>query len=171
MVGEHRSSGERKHYLSNLPADTPIKALVGAIKARWVCEQAHQKLKGELGLDHFKARSWVGLHRHALMTMIAYAVLQSRRLAHAGREKGCRDRPHNQPYPQPGRPSSTISPSHRPFDVRAAKRCSSVISTLICQSSVSKGSAFANHNKEVWGRRPQWVKGNPLALMSLLLWT
>jgi hypothetical protein len=28
------------NYLSNLPADTPLKKLAGAIKARWVCEQA-----------------------------------------------------------------------------------------------------------------------------------
>src|SRR3546814_3546494 len=76
LVGEHRSSGERKYYLSNLPADTPIRDIAGAIKARWICEQAHQQLKEELGLDHFEGRSWTGLHRHALMTMIAYAYLQ-----------------------------------------------------------------------------------------------
>ena len=87
LVGEHRSNGERKYYLSNLPADTPIKVLAGAIKARWICEQAHQQLKEELGLDHFEGRSWSGLHRHALMSMMAYAFLQSRRLAQAGRKK------------------------------------------------------------------------------------
>jgi SRSO17 transposase len=83
LVGEHRSTGERKYYLSNLPADTPIKQLAGAIKARWVCEQAHQQLKEELGLDHFEGRSWKGLHRHALMSMIALAFLQSLRLKQA----------------------------------------------------------------------------------------
>ncbi len=57
--------------MSNLPADATIKTLADTIKARWVCEQAHQQLKEELGLDHFKGRSWTGLHRHALMTMIA----------------------------------------------------------------------------------------------------
>src|SRR3546814_12207309 len=87
LVGEHRSSGERKYYLSNLPADTPIRDIAGAIKARWICEQAHQQLKEELGLDHIEGRSWTGLHRHALMTMIAYAYLQSRRLAPADRKK------------------------------------------------------------------------------------
>ncbi len=87
LVGEHRSNGERKYYLSNLPAETSIRDLAGAIKARWVCEQAHQQLKEELGLDHFEGRSWTGLHRHALMTMIAYAFLQTRRLAQAGRKK------------------------------------------------------------------------------------
>ena len=84
VVGEHRSTGERKYYLSNLPAETPVKRLAGAIKARWVCEQAHQQLKEELGLDHFEGRSWIGLHRHALMTMIAYAFLQARRLTRPG---------------------------------------------------------------------------------------
>lgn len=87
LLGEHRSTGERKYYLANLPADTPLKQLAAAVKARWVCEQAHQQLKEELGLDHFEGRSWTGLHRHALMTMIAYAFLQARRLAQAGREK------------------------------------------------------------------------------------
>ncbi|MPS71349.1 MULTISPECIES: IS701 family transposase [unclassified Novosphingobium] len=87
LVGEHRSNGERKYYLSNLPAGTSIRELAGAIKARWVCEQAHQQLKEELGLDHFEGRSWTGLHRHALMTMMAYAFLQTQRLAQAGRKK------------------------------------------------------------------------------------
>ena len=87
LIGEHRSNGERKYYLSNLPAGTSLKRLAGAIKARWICEQAHQQLKEELGLDHFEGRSWTGLHRHALMTMIAYAFLQSRRLKQAKREK------------------------------------------------------------------------------------
>ena len=87
LIGEHRLNGERKYYLSNLPADTSLKRLAGAIKARWICEQAHQQLKEELGLDHFEGRSWTGLHRHALMTMIAYAFLQSRRLKQAKRKK------------------------------------------------------------------------------------
>jgi SRSO17 transposase len=87
LVGERRSTAEHKYYLSNLSADTSLKTLAATIKARWVCEQAHQKLKEELGLDHFEGRSCTGLHRHALMTMIAYAFLQSRRLKAAGRKK------------------------------------------------------------------------------------
>ena len=50
-------------------------------------------MKEELGLDHFEGRSWQGLHRHALMIMIAYAFLQNRRLAQAGREKKSQSRP------------------------------------------------------------------------------
>jgi SRSO17 transposase len=87
LIGEHRTSGEKKYYLANLPARTDLRTLAATIKARWVCEQAHQQLKEELGLDHFEGRSWQGLHRHALMTMIAYAFLQHRRLAKTRREK------------------------------------------------------------------------------------
>jgi SRSO17 transposase len=90
LVGERRSTGEQKYYVSNLPAGATLKSLAAAIKARWICEQAHQQLKEELGLDHFEGRSWTGLHRHALMTMIAYAFLQSRRLKAAGRKKKSR---------------------------------------------------------------------------------
>src|SRR6202035_3681715 len=87
LIGEHRKSGEKKYYLANLPAKTDLRSLAATIKARWICEQAHQQLKEELGLDHFEGRSWQGLHRHALMTMIAFAFLQYRRLKTAKREK------------------------------------------------------------------------------------
>src|SRR2546429_1713459 len=87
LIGEHRVSGEKKCYLANLPAGMDLRSLAATIKARWICEQAHQQLKEELGLDHFEGRSWHGLHRHALMTMIAYAFLQHRRLAKVRREK------------------------------------------------------------------------------------
>ena len=87
LVGEWRASGERKDYLSNLPPRTSQRKLLAAIKARWVCEQGHQQLKQELGLGHFEGRSWTGLHRHALMTCIAYAFLQHLRLAEHGRSE------------------------------------------------------------------------------------
>jgi SRSO17 transposase len=111
VIGEHRSTGERKYYLSNLPADTSLKQLAGAIKARWVCEQGHQQLKEELGLDHFEGRSWTGLHRHALMTMIAYAFLQSRRLNQA---RGGKKNPRTTPATELAR-----RPSGNPHRTRA----------------------------------------------------
>ena len=100
LVGERRSTGEQKYYVSNLPADAASGALAATIKARWVCEEAHQQTKEEIRLDHFEGRSWIGLHRHALMTMIAYAFLQSRRLKAAGRKKKMGGRP-----PQPSLPT------------------------------------------------------------------
>jgi SRSO17 transposase len=35
-----------------------LRTLAATIKAQWICEQAHQQLKEELGLDHFEGRSW-----------------------------------------------------------------------------------------------------------------
>jgi SRSO17 transposase len=80
LVCERLSNGDRKYYLTNLPASASRKKIVATIKARWACEQAHQQLKEELGLDHFEGRSWWGLHHHALLTMIAFAFLQTQRL-------------------------------------------------------------------------------------------
>jgi SRSO17 transposase len=106
VIGEYRSTGERQILSRQLPADTLLKQIAGAIKARWVCEQAHQQLKEELGLDHFEGRSWQALHRHALMTMIAYAFLQSRGLNQAKGKKEARARRHSQAFRPSGRPSS-----------------------------------------------------------------
>lgn len=41
-------------------------------------------MKEELGLEHFEGRPCTGLHRYALMTVMAYAFLQSRRLDAGG---------------------------------------------------------------------------------------
>ena len=118
LVGERRSTGEQKYYVSNLPADASLKMLAATIKARWVCEQAHQQLKEELGLDHFEGRSWTGLHRHALMTMIAYAFLQSRRLKQRDGKKRAGGPPPQPSMPAIRQPSSTSSNRHPPSDAR-----------------------------------------------------
>ncbi len=80
LVGEHRANGERKYYVANHPADTPLEVLAALIKSRWICEQMHQQLKDELGLDHFEGRSWRGLHHHVLLCQLAFAFLQHLRL-------------------------------------------------------------------------------------------
>src|SRR5262249_57424820 len=100
-----------KYYLANLPVGMDLRGLAATIKARWICEQAHQQLKEELGLDHFEGRSWHGLHRHALMTMIAYAFLQHRRLTKVRRGKknqqpAASTAPARPPAPPPPSPPS-----------------------------------------------------------------
>lgn len=79
LIAEFRSD-ETKYYLSSLPATASFKKVVSSVKARWSCEQMHQQMKEELGLDHFEGRSWHGLHHHALLGMIAFAFLQHIRL-------------------------------------------------------------------------------------------
>jgi SRSO17 transposase len=121
LVGEWRAGGERKYYLSSLPPRTSLRALAAAIKARWVCEQAHQQLKQELGLGHFEGRSWTGLHRHALMTCIAFAWLQHLRLAGqrpAGPGENAAPRSGTATITEPAR----RPPRHRRAAVRASRR-------------------------------------------------
>jgi SRSO17 transposase len=84
LICEQRASGERRYYLSNFAASTSRLRLASAIKARWSCEQAHQQMKNELGLDHYEGRSWLGLHHHTLLCMIAMCFLQSLRLEECG---------------------------------------------------------------------------------------
>ena len=119
LVGEWRSTGERKFYLSNLPPRISLRALAAAIKARWVCEQAHQQLKGELGLGHFEGRSWTGLHRHALMTCIAFAYLQHLRLAG---QSLARSGENADPHPQTGTTAATQPARHPSRHHRQAVR-------------------------------------------------
>jgi SRSO17 transposase len=134
LIGEHRMSGEKKYYLANLPAKTDLRTLAATIKARWICEQAHQQLKEELGLDHFEGRSWQGLHRHALMTVIAYAFLQYRRLKTARREKKNQRRRLDRHCPPCARPSSNSSLDHRRSDARTAEN------GFAAKSSVNKSA-------------------------------
>jgi SRSO17 transposase len=93
LVGERRASGERKYHLANLPPRAPLEELAALVKARWVCEQAHQQLKEELGLDHFEGRSWRGLHHHALLCRLAFVFLQHLRLGEKRSRRPARRRP------------------------------------------------------------------------------
>jgi len=53
-----RSNDERKHCLSNLPSDTPIKDVA---KTRWTCEQAHHSRKNSV--RPLEGRSCTSHHR------------------------------------------------------------------------------------------------------------
>ena len=130
LIGEHRASGEKKYYLANLPPKSDLRALAATIKARWICEQAHQQLKEELGLDHFEGRSWQGLHRHMLMTMIAYAFLQHRRLATTRRKKK-----NQRPTP------STNSARRTPRNSRALRSTTSTAMSVLSKMDMPRAAA------------------------------
>jgi SRSO17 transposase len=42
---------------------------------RWKIEQGYQRMKEELGLDHFEGKSWLGLHHHITLCFMAYCFL------------------------------------------------------------------------------------------------
>ncbi len=64
-----------KYWLSNLPADTPLKDLVRLGKMRWRIEHDYRELKDALGLDHFEGRGWRGWHHHVTLVSVAHAFL------------------------------------------------------------------------------------------------
>lgn len=104
LVGEWRSNDETKYYLTNHAATTPLRTLAAVIKARWVCEQGHQQMKEELGLDHFEGRGWGGLHHHALFSMLAFTFLQHLRLrAQRGKKNSGRSTAAAHPARRPAR--------------------------------------------------------------------
>jgi SRSO17 transposase len=69
-----------KYWLSNLPADTPLKRLVSLAKLRWRVEQDYRELKDALGLDHFEGRSYQGWHHHVTLVSLAHGFLTLERL-------------------------------------------------------------------------------------------
>jgi SRSO17 transposase len=64
-----------KYWLSNLPADTPLKRLVSLAKLRWRVEHDYRQLKDALGLDHFEGRSYQGWHHHLTLVSLAHGFL------------------------------------------------------------------------------------------------
>lgn len=68
-----------KYWISTLPADTTLKALVKMAKQRWIIERDYQELKQELGLGHFEGRNWRGFHHHATLCIAAYGFLVAER--------------------------------------------------------------------------------------------
>lgn len=74
-----RRGRELRYALCNAPAGSSLVSLVRLLKRRWPVEQGYQQLKEELGLDHFEGRSWVGLHHHMCMTILAFGFLELER--------------------------------------------------------------------------------------------
>jgi len=64
-----------KYWLSTLPANTKLKALIKMAKHRWIIERDYQELKQELGLGHYEGRNWRGFHHHATLCIAAYGFL------------------------------------------------------------------------------------------------
>lgn len=66
---------EIKYFLSNAPADTAIKKLLRVAFGRWHIERCFEDGKGEVGLDHWEGRRWIGLKRHLILTTVSYLFL------------------------------------------------------------------------------------------------
>jgi len=65
--------GPTDYWLSDLPAQTPLRDLVRLAKIRWRIEHDYRELKDGLGLDHFEGRSYTGWNRHVTLASLAQA--------------------------------------------------------------------------------------------------
>jgi SRSO17 transposase len=63
------------YWLSNLPADTAPERLARLARLRWMIELDYRQLKGELGLDHYEGRSYLGFHHHCAIVTAAHGFL------------------------------------------------------------------------------------------------
>lgn len=77
LLCEWPEGGEEpvKYWLSNLPADIELTALVGLAKLRWRIEHDYRELKDALGLDHFEGRTYRGWNHHVTLVSVAHAFL------------------------------------------------------------------------------------------------
>jgi SRSO17 transposase len=64
-----------KYYFSNAPAKTPLNEFVRISGMRWPIETIFEEAKGEVGLDHYEMRSWLGWHHHMLLVALAHHFL------------------------------------------------------------------------------------------------
>ncbi len=78
---------ELAYYVCYGPADTTLAALVQVAGARWAIEDCFETAKGEVGLDQYEVRRWVGWYRHITLSLFAHAFLVVTR-AHANEADG-----------------------------------------------------------------------------------
>jgi SRSO17 transposase len=94
-------AAEIKCYLTNAPATTPAATLVRVSGMRWPVETSIQECKGEVGLDHYEVRGWVGWHHHTALTLLAHHFLVRLRVQLGEKISGV-DRPASSPVADGG---------------------------------------------------------------------
>jgi len=68
------------YWLSNLPGSTKPGLLARLARLRWTIELDYRQLKGQLGLDHYEGRSWLGWYHHTALVTAAHGFLTLERL-------------------------------------------------------------------------------------------
>jgi SRSO17 transposase len=63
------------YWISNLPVDTDHERLARLARLRWKIELDYKQLKGQLGLDHYEGRSWLGWYHHTALVTAAHGFM------------------------------------------------------------------------------------------------
>lgn len=75
LVGCNPLTNEIKYFFSNAPSETPVSTLLRVAFSRWRVERCFEDQKGEVGLDHWEGRRWIGLKRHLILSAVSYLFL------------------------------------------------------------------------------------------------
>ena len=94
------------YWISNLPTDAAPEQLARLARLRWKIELDYKQLKGQLGLDHYEGRSWLGWYHHTALVTAAHGFLTLERL---------------NPLPR-GRPDPPLGSPTAPADLQVLDR-------------------------------------------------
>jgi len=94
------------YWISNLPARAKPQRLARLARLRWMIELDYRQLKGELGLDHYEGRSYLGWYHHTALVTASHAFLTLERQNPNRRRRASRS-PKRSAY---SCPSSTAGP-------------------------------------------------------------
>ncbi|MEK0340255.1 MAG: IS701 family transposase, partial [Nitrosopumilus sp.] len=69
------------YYLSNAPAETPLKEFARVVKAEHRVEDCLKRAKSEAGLSDYEVRTWAGWYHHQTLSLIAtwFLICETRR--------------------------------------------------------------------------------------------
>lgn len=82
LIEQSTEDGALKCSLTTLPRSMSKKQIVRLFKERYRTERVYEEMKGELGLDHFEGRSYVGWHHHVSVALCCYAFVVAERMRH-----------------------------------------------------------------------------------------
>ncbi len=66
---------ELAYYVCFGPQEASLEDLERVAGTRWAIEESFQEAKGQVGLDQYQVRRWVGWYRHITLVMLAQAFL------------------------------------------------------------------------------------------------
>jgi SRSO17 transposase len=81
-------SEEIKFFVSNAPPETSIQPMLLVAFSRWRVERCFEDHKGEIGLDHYEGRLYLGLKRHMILSAVSYLFLARMRQRLGGEKSG-----------------------------------------------------------------------------------
>jgi len=99
---------EVKYFVSNAPANTPLRELLRVGFGRYPIERCFEDDKTEIGLNHFEVRNYRSLQRHLILSAVSLLFLAEVRQEDRGEKSGtdglpgADGRPCDDQFPVPG---------------------------------------------------------------------